>query len=97
MGALTEHGLEAPQRGDLRQNERDDRQVDEPDEEAGAEMQVELVLLAARLQTECVAQLDQEPEHDGDAECEDEVAGSRLPLINVADDVDLHLHVSSKE
>ena len=67
--ALTEHGLESPQCWDLRQNHRNNRQINEPDEKTSAEVKIKLVLLATRLETECVSQLHEKPKHYSDAEC----------------------------
>ena len=87
----TEHCFEAVQSRRLRQDERRDRQVHEPDEKARAEVQVELRGALRDVSTQAVAQFEEEPEHDCEAEDEDDEAGSRLPLVRVADDVDLHL------
>ena len=58
-------------------------QVDEPDEVAGPEVQVEAGFLFATLQSKRLAHLEQEPDHDGDTESQDEVARPRLPLVYV--------------
>ena len=88
---LTQHGLVAPQCRHVRAYERGDRQVHEPDEESGAKVQVEAHLRVVVCEHERLAKFEQEPRHNGEAEREDQVAGPRLPLADVRDDVDLHL------
>ena len=88
---LTQHGLVAPQCWQLGTDEGSNRQVDEPHEEAGAEVEVESHLLRIVLQVERLTQLQQEPDHDRNSEGEDDVARPRLPLPDVRDDVYLHL------
>ena len=88
---LTSDGLVSVESRQPGADERNDRQVDEPDEETGSEVQVELSVFHRRFNNERRLEFNQEPEHDCQAEDEYQPTRPRLPFVYVRDVVYLHL------
>lgn len=64
---LTQQKLESPQRADLQRDQRNDRQIHEPDQARGSEVQEEIQLGHIVFVDHSVTKLQDKPRHDQDA------------------------------